>query len=202
MERSQNFALLLYPDDDTHCMAVARLMDDGNNYQYALILHDADTYEEDNAELGHVAGEIKKAHWHVVLSFRNQRTISVVASELGLRENYLRYIGRDQSCAFLSRADALAYLTHAHEPCKHHYSRTEVYGPLAYLVPEYLEEPKDESARVIDLLELLHSLPVPCPYKTVIKRSAEAGLYDVLRRMGSLATKVIDEHNHVGGIID
>ena len=60
--RSRKFCLLLYPNEDkTHKKALEYIK---LNYDYALIVHDKDTNENN---------EIKKAHTHVVVSFSNAK---------------------------------------------------------------------------------------------------------------------------------
>lgn len=195
MSRAQNWAVLLYPDDETHANALARLqMLDVN---FAGILHDKDVYDDDDMTLGHVKGEKKKPHFHIVLSYEYQRSHKSVADTLGIDGRFIKPIGRTEGAVFPDRKSALGYLVHL-GTSGYQYSRDELFGPLAPAVPMACDDKPDENALVKQLVDLIDTLPVPCTYKKMVIASCNAGLYPVLRRLGYLSGKLLDEHNDNG----
>ena len=93
--RSKVFLLLLYPDEDvTHAKALEYIK---ANYDYAAICQDKDTYLEDTTinDVLHKEGELKKAHYHVGVRFKNDRsgTVSCLSRHAGQRKYiYLDHI--------------------------------------------------------------------------------------------------------------
>lgn len=75
-KRVRNIGLILYPEDNSHMLALDYIK---HNYEnYIWILHNRDLKEN---------GEIKKEHFHVLLHFPNARTISTLSKQLGISEN-------------------------------------------------------------------------------------------------------------------
>lgn len=93
---------------------------------WAYIRHDKDVYnEDDDIPEGKKIGDVRPAHWHVMLHFKNAIDISSLANAFLVPENYIEaWKGRG---AFL---DGIQYLTHEHEIQqgygKHLYDRSEV----------------------------------------------------------------------------
>lgn len=92
--RSREFVFILYTETPEADLLYLKL----TSYQYTTvgIFHDKDTYVEDvideeSGELLHKAGELKKAHYHFYIRFRNPRYISGVASELGIDEHLIQF---------------------------------------------------------------------------------------------------------------
>lgn len=85
--------------------------------KYAYIKHDKDIDPK--------TGELKKPHWHIVIQFRSQQVLSLVAKWFGITENYIEMPkGRN---AFI---ECVKYLTHEstkeQNNGKHHYVDDEV----------------------------------------------------------------------------
>lgn len=80
---NRNFTLLLYPkEDNSHKEAIEIIK---KNYDYAMINHDKDIYEEDTET--HAKGEIKKQHTHVIIRVgNNPRWLSAIAENLNIKE--------------------------------------------------------------------------------------------------------------------
>lgn len=115
--RSRSFALELYPEDETH---VDKLEYIKNFWEYAYILHDKDLWEEDvidetTGEVKHKIGEIKKPHWHVIIVFKNPRSIESIEKELDLKHV--------ETCNFYAYA---RYLIHKDQPQKYPYKKEEI----------------------------------------------------------------------------
>ena len=175
-DRSCNWVGIWYPDDPTHFNAMERLQQEG--YSFAGILHDRDVDEN---------GELKKPHWHVVISFRYQKTATAVAKLFGIAPNYVQPAS--------SKVGALRYLLHLDDPDKFQYEHSEVFGVLASQIPTNEEKPS-ENEQVTQLLALLDTLPVPCTYTHFLKSACNADLYACFRRMGVGACRLLDDHNY------
>lgn len=126
--RSRCFNLLLYPDDPTHNFLILQLM--AGNYDCAYCLHDKDTYLFDTGE--HKAGELKKAHYHVVIEFPNKKYLNALAEELGIEKNYIQKTD--------SFKGSLKYLIHYGDETKYQYDFDEVQGSLKSRLARYLKE--------------------------------------------------------------
>lgn len=196
MARTQNWALLLYPDDKSHYDCLQKLMD--GNYLFAGILHDKDVYEADDEKLGHKKGALKKPHYHIVLSYDYQKTDTAVAKELRIDGRFIKPIGKMDDAAFPDKKTALGYLVHADRPHQYQYEVGEVFGKLASAVPVACDDSTSENELCRRLVTLIDSLPQPCTYKMLILAACDAELYSVLRRMGYFAGKLLDEHNNNG----
>lgn len=93
---------------------------------WAYIRHDKDVYnQDDDIPAGKEIGDVRGAHWHVMLQFKNAVELTNLAITFGVPENYVEvWKGKG---AFL---DGIQYLTHEHqnqqEVGKHLYDRKEV----------------------------------------------------------------------------
>lgn len=178
--RDRKFVAVLYPEDTSHSTALEKLKSGG--YNFAGILHNKDVYED-----GDHKGETKKAHWHIVLRFKNAVWNTAIAKELGIEPNYL------EACKDVD--SALLYLVHFGNEEKFQYEYEEVFGPLKVRLSTLLAEP-DEGSRVLSLVEIVEKALGPMGYTELIKKSVAAGVYGDLRRMGALGVKMLEEHNY------
>lgn len=88
---------------------------------YAYILHDKDTYQNDKeAKLnGKKVGDIKAPHWHIYLRFNYSQDTKHISQWFNTEENFVSKIkGRF--------SDALMYMIHANRSDKHQYDEKEV----------------------------------------------------------------------------
>lgn len=178
--RDRKFVAVLYPEDPTHAAAIEKMKSGG--YNFAGILHDKDVYEDGEHE-----GEIKKAHWHIVVRFKNAVWNTAISNELGIEANYL------EACKDVD--SALLYLVHFGNEEKYQYEYETVFGPLKVRLATLLAEP-DEGSRVLSLVDIVESAPGPLGYTELIKKAVSAGVYADLRRMGALGVKMLEEHNY------
>ncbi len=186
--RGKVFLLLLYPDEDvTHAKALEYIK---ANYDYASICQDKDTYLEDTTinDVFHKEGELKKAHYHVVVRFKNARWLTAIAKELDIAENYIRV-----SHNFVR---SLLYLVHYYEPDKYQYNPNEVFGTLKQRFKEaYSSEGKSESEKVMDIFAEIDKCEFKVDFQVFVKHIASIGYWDVLRRSSSLILRYLDLHN-------
>lgn len=178
--RSRNYCAVLYPEDATHAACIEKLLNGG--YNFAGILHDKDVYED-----GENKGQLKKPHWHIVIKFTNAIRCSALSKDLGIEPNYL------QKCSSLD--SALLYLVHEGNADKYQYDHEAVFGPLKSKLVVLLAD-DDEGTRAVKLADIIDNCPGPMGYSELLRKAAAAGLYADLRRMGSLAVRIVQEHNY------
>jgi hypothetical protein len=184
--------LLLYPDCPEHCIALDKIK---VSYDYAYILHDKDIYTEEdfkkNPKLSekHCVGEIKKPHWHVVITVGNNACWNTaIANELGIIPNYIEKCGR------LDRA--LEYLIHYNDSDKYQYDVDEVQGNLkTRLKIEMNKDSKNEGEKVVELIEYIDNQVGYIRIKDFSKFCASNGYWEAFRRSGTIFIKMIEEHN-------
>ena len=140
--RSRNFNLVLYDEDESHKNALDYIE---KNCDYAMILHDMDTNE---------IGEIKKAHYHVVLRFPNAKWSTSLANDLGIGENYI------EECRSLKRS--LLYLIHYYDEDKYQYDIDDVKGSLKNRLIEIYLHHNNES-NIINFFLMTYTLRYSSP---------------------------------------
>lgn len=174
--RSRLFVAVLYPEDPTHAECMKKL--ESNGYNYAAILHDKDLQNDED--------ETKKAHWHIIVRFKNAVWNTAVAKELGIKPNYLEAC-KDQDASLL-------YLVHYGKEDKHQYEYEEVFGPMKVKLATLLAD-TDEGTRALNVVDIINDSPGLIGYTELIRKAVAAGVYGDLIRMGSFAVGAMREHN-------
>lgn len=178
-ERSTNWALVLYPSEDsTHKKALDYII---NNYsKYAYIKHDSDLLDN---------GDLKKEHYHVVIQFTNYRWRNAVADELQITPNYLEKIRNLEN--------SLKYLIHFNNSDKYQYDISLVQGTLKQKLIGYLNTTdKSESDKVIELLDFLESQKGYVNLSNFLRYVCSINMYDIYRRSASTFIRLLEEHNN------
>lgn len=185
--RSRTHMLLLYPDNEQHTKAVEVIK---QSYDYAIVLHDKDTWTQEDQEANpeHKAGEVKKAHWHVVLRFNQATWSTAVCKALGIEHNYIEEVKRIDN--------ALLYLIHYNDTDKTQYSLDDVSGNLASKIKELVNKnEKSEGEKVYELIAWIESDDSPVNVTDFAKYCALNGYWAEFRRSGAIFCKIIEEHN-------
>lgn len=183
--KTRTYCMVLYPEEDmSHMFALNKL--EKNGYSYCAIDHDKDIYDEFDKCAEDKLGTPKKKHTHVYLRLKSPRFAEPLAEELGIKPNYLQ-VCRDSKSALL-------YMIHDGYPNKYQYDLESVYGSLRFELSKLLVS-EDEGSRVLKILDLLDSMPVPCTYRQLLVAVCNNGLYGDFRRMGSGAKTLLEEHN-------
>lgn len=116
-KKYRKIGLILWCDNDDHMKALDYIRHNYDNYIY--ILHDKDT----NGSSLHV-----KSHYHVLLYFPNQKTISSLCNQLKVEENNFYEIK--------SLNGQLRYLIHYDDEDKYQYNKNDVVG-TSYMMTKY-----------------------------------------------------------------
>lgn len=129
--RFRNFGIILYPEDNTHMLALEYIKHNYENYIY--ILHNRDLNENN---------EIKKEHYHIILHFPNARSLATLSRQLGIKENLFYQIK--------SLNGQLRYLIHYDDDDKTRYETDEVKGTL-YMLGKFKKSFKDSQDEASDV---------------------------------------------------
>ena len=173
--RSRTWMILLYEDDPSHFAVLnGRLAE--LDWNYAGRLHDQE--------------EGIKRHHHVVVLFKDGRKAADVALDLGIDVRWLRAWDRQKK--------ALRYLCHRDNPDKFQYDTDGIYGTIAEKAVALCSksDSMSESQGVTEIVSLLDEIDGFVSYKFFLCLVSSKGLYPVFRRMGIVATRLIDEHNN------
>lgn len=180
-ERCRKFSILLYPDNPLHVEAFEKIR---RTYDHIGILHDKDTKSD---------GSLKKAHWHIVLVFRNDRWSTAVSKEFGIERRWVEAIRNQESMLY--------YLIHFKEEKKHQYDIKELFGTesqlknFSKLYQKGVEGYKDEGEKIVELIEFIENADKHISVKSFSKFCALNGYWSEFRRSGSIFLKMIEEKN-------
>ncbi|MBS7338755.1 MAG: Rep family protein [Lachnospiraceae bacterium] len=88
---------------------------------YAYILHNKDTYteEDEKQNADHKAGTLKRAHYHIAIRLEYGTDTKYIANWLGIKENFINRVKGKW-------VDMLKYLTHENASTKYQYAEDEV----------------------------------------------------------------------------
>ena len=185
--RGRIHMLLLYPENKEHCEAMEKI---AQSYDYAAIKHDRDVWTEEDEKKNpeHKAGELKKAHWHVLLRYPQAVWNTAISKELGIGENYIEQVKRFNN--------AIQYLIHYNDKDKTQYEVDEVFGNLAVKLKEIINNSeKGESEKVTDLLDMIRTYEGKISITDFAEYCATNGYWAEFRRSGFIFMKIIEEHN-------
>ncbi len=185
--RSRVHMLLLYPDNEQHAEAINKIP---FAYDYAMILHDKDTWTEEDEKKNpdHKAGTLKKPHYHIVLRFNQAVWSSAICKALNIEHNYIEDVNRFEN--------ALQYLIHYNDKEKAQYSVDEVQGNLKIKLVESINKvEKSESEKVVELIKFINEYEGRLTVTEFATYCAVNGYWAEFRRSGAIFCKMIDEHN-------
>ena len=174
--RSRTWMILLYEDDPTHKAVLDGKLAD-LDWNYAGRVHDSD--------------DGVKLHHHVVVIFKDGRKNTDIAKDLDIDKRWLR--------AWDRKKKALRYLCHRDNPEKYQYSTDGIYGTIAEQAVSACSRGNElsEAQALKEITQLLEEIDGFVSYNFFLRLLADKGLYTVFRRMGVIATRLVDEHNAI-----
>lgn len=178
--KTRKFQVLGYPESAPQLIETLKTL----GWDFVGILHDKDKQKD---------GTIKKAHWHLYISFVNNCYNTSIAKQLGLPLNLVRKMEPSNEVKYL------AYLTHYNSKDKYHYDDSE----LLYSSDKMLElvmnarnkldtEIMTESQKVTYILKLIDELGIDSMTR-LIEVACYNEVYDVVRRAGGIFSAIIKE---------
>lgn len=120
--RTRNWELIVYPESAPDKWQ--RILDDQHLCWAESPLHDRDVHED--------TGELKKAHWHVILQFAGKK------SEDQIKE-ICEQLGHAQFRAVQNMRGAIRYLAHCDNPEKAQYSVDDIVAHGGMDLSDYFE---------------------------------------------------------------
>lgn len=179
--KTRKFQLLAYPESAPHLIQTLKEL----QWDFIGILHDKDKNKD---------GSIKKAHWHIYLSFVNACYNTSLSKQLNLPLNLIRKMEPSNEIKFL------AYLTHYNSKDKFHYDDSElIYSDdkmleLVFNARNQLDtQIMSESQKVSYLLKLIDELEISSMRK-LVEVACYNELYDVLRRSGGIFSAILKKN--------
>lgn len=117
--------------------------------KFAYILHDKDTYTEDDEKKNpeHKAGTLKEPHWHICLQFKDSQNTKYVAKWFDIEE---QYVNKSSSGHY---EDMLLYLIHKNSSEKFQYCIDEVHANFDYA--QFIQSNGILKTRVQELTDLI-----------------------------------------------
>lgn len=185
--RGRVHMILLYPDNETHLDALDKI---SKSYDYAGIQHDKDAWTEEDEKKNpeHKAGELKKAHFHIVLRTPNATWNTALCKELGIEEKFIEQAKNTDN--------ALQYLIHYNDTEKTQYKLDDVFGTMRTKLAESLNKcEKSEGEKVAELIDYISSQKCHISVKSFASYCASNGYWAEFRRSASIFIKIIEEHN-------
>lgn len=172
-KRIRNIGIILYPEDNTHLLALDYIRHNYENYIY--ILHNRDLGEDNN---------LIKEHYHVILHFPNARTTSTLSKQLGIGENLFYEIK--------SLNGQLRYLIHYDDDDKTRYETDEVKGTL-YMLGKFkksFRDSQDEASDVSLIYEFILDSDIR-DLQSLLEFVLDNNLYSSFRRNYSMFKDLI-----------
>lgn len=177
-ERSRCWNLLLYPDDPTHADALDKIQTSGE-YQFVGCCHNLDSDEN---------GELKKEHFHLILSFENARENYSLARELGIEVNYIQKTK--------SWNDSARYLLHFGCEDKFQYTPDTLVGTSTLIDKvKKLLDTRTESESILGLLDWIDEQQRRISTSELNRQALKQGVWAAYRRAGLVLMRSLDEHN-------
>lgn len=162
--KARKWGIILWCDNQVHINALKYIKNNYDNYIY--ILHDQDTKED---------GSLKKAHYHVLLYFPNQKMLSTLKKQLCLNDSDFYEIK--------SFNGQLRYLIHYDDEDKFQYEKSNVHGSL-YMLTKFKQAfspVTSELEQVSSIIEYIDS-GLCFSYTDLVNFVLDNDLYAAFRR--------------------
>ena len=167
---SRTFSIILYEtEEDINILEIAK-----RSYNYAYILHDKDVDE---------FGEIKKAHYHLILRWNDTKSINALSKELSIPVNRITKIKSFKS--------SIRYLTHIDYKEKYQYEYNDIITNMD--IAEYFEDNLTELQKVKMIYELINNEQISNK-KKMLHIVLEKGLWSEYRRGYNIWKDILNEN--------
>lgn len=158
------------------------------------IKHDKDIFKEDvlneDGSIKYNAGDLKKAHYHFLLKFKNGIVISAVAKKVKVNKNQVQIIKNFNS--------ALKYLIHFGQDEKYQYSMDDVSSNSDNLKTQFEEliiNDIPESRRVLTIQEIIEDFDGYIDLGILGKVIIKMNYWGTFKSSFSYFFKLVDLHN-------
>ncbi len=158
------------------------------------VKHDKDIFTEDvlneDGSIKYNAGDLKKAHYHFLLKFKNGTAISAVAKKFKVNKNQVQIIKNFNS--------ALKYLIHFGQDEKYQYSTEEVHSNSKILMARFEQNIIDdipEVQKVQQIQEMIETFEGYIELGILGKSVQKANIWDAFRRNMTYFLRLVDLQN-------
>lgn len=158
------------------------------------VKHDKDIFTEDvfneDGSIKYNAGDLKKAHYHFLLKFKNGIVISAVAKKVKVNKNQVQIIKNFNS--------ALKYLIHFGQDEKYQYSMDDVSSNSDNLKTQFEEliiNDTPESRRVLTIQEIIEDFDGYIDLGILGKVIIKMNYWGTFKSSFSYFFKLVDLHN-------
>lgn len=178
--QSKTFSLMLYEDNERHKEIIDELLlNQCNTCDYVGILHDKDL---------DIYGNLKKAHYHVVLCYEKSTSIGQVETRFpNLESNLIK--------AMNNRREAIRYLCHITDDAKaegkHIYEQSLLFGSPRIIGKHYAEDATSSLEIILDYIELSNRAELN--YTKLMRWCIEQNVHNTLRKYSFLIKEVMAE---------
>lgn len=117
-KQCRNWTFIAYPESFPDAIDFL----DEHHFEYKACLHDKCQYQNDDPDGKYKAGDLEKAHWHIVVKFSGNKTVKALQDTLDPRFCLLDYVDDIRGM--------VRYLIHADSPNKYQYSISDLIGPM------------------------------------------------------------------------
>lgn len=190
--RRYNYEVVIYEDDPLF----QEQYDVLTSINEAIwIKHDKDVWNEDvlndDGSIKYNAGDLKKAHYHFILKFKNGIMITALAKKVNVKLNQIEIIKRGLN-------PALKYLIHYGQDEKYQYSVDEVKSnsnSLKMRFEQLIIDDTPEVQRVQQIQAMIEEFNGYIELGILGKSVQKANIWDAFRRNLTYFIKLVDLHN-------
>lgn len=158
------------------------------------VKHDKDIFTDDvlndDGSIKYNAGDLKKAHYHFLLKFKNGTAISAVAKKVKVNKNQVQIIKNFNS--------ALKYLIHFGQDEKYQYSMDDVSSNsdnLMTMFKELIISDIPEVKKVQQIQEMIETFEGYIELGILGKSVQKANIWDAFRRNMTYFLRLVDLQN-------
>lgn len=189
---TRNFCIELYPDNTEHSKAIEKIFNNElcTNYRYCGIIHDKDLFLDTNES--HKEGDLKKAHYHFVISTKSAKTRFQIAKRLGIDERFV------EPCEKIK--GSLTYLVHLNVPDKYQYDCSRLVGDIdyiAYIVEQVNKENINKNISFKILNDFIKNYNGYLSFTEFNEYAYKCGCLQQLKTCQLFFKSAIDEHNNM-----
>lgn len=157
-DRTKNFQFIVYPDNKHLSENWREVIKDYGHKAFISPLHDKDTYEKDvkndNDEIIHKKGELKKAHYHVCVCRSTPTTVRAIVKyfvkmSADFDNNDVEYVRSSVPAVY-------RYYTHEGKPNKAQYNSEDIEKINGFELFDYEQPTRTDSMRAgIEVMKII-----------------------------------------------
>ena len=162
-ERTKNFMFIVYPDNKNMVENWREVIQDYGHKAFISPIHDKDTYEKDvkndNGEIIHHKGDLKKAHYHVCVCRSTPTTVRAIVKYFVKMS--ADFDANDVEFVRESIPAVYRYFTHEGKPNKAQYDANEIEKINGFELFDYQQPTRTDSMKAgIEVMKIIRAYNV------------------------------------------